>query len=158
IVTALLVLARGRLSAALAGPIAGIIGISGLGLLAQIGEDIDSRAVELAAGYVTLALVAFAAAPAALRRRRARLVVFRGLLWGVLAGVLTSAALGVAHPLAGFHIDGPRIRFKGYYDRPNSAGDYGYVGAVLALLTALDSRCKWVLALVPIFVGAVLLA
>lgn len=153
-----LVLSRGRLTAVLAAPIALITGLSLVGLVAQLGENIDSRAVELAAGYMTLAVVALAAAPAALRQRRARIVVFRGLLWGVLAGVLLAVALGIANPLVAFHIDGLRIRFKGYYERPNSAGWYGYVGVVLAVVTALETRRKWILALVPVFLAPVLLA
>jgi hypothetical protein len=154
----LVVAGKGRFSARMNTPLRAVFLLALLGLLAQAGENMDARALQLAFGYLLTGTVAFAAAPVGLRRRWVRVACWRGLLVGVMAGMALAMALGIVYPLDSLLLDADRVRYKGFFQRPNSAGWYSFVGVVLSVAVALDTRRARYLLLVPLLAVPAVLA
>src|SRR5207249_1105207 len=68
VVASFMLLGRGRLSTRLAAPFSVAVGVVAIGLLAQIGDGLDARAVALAMTFLLTAITAFVIGPQTLAR------------------------------------------------------------------------------------------
>jgi len=158
VLVTLLGLGRGRLTAQLASPFALLCAAVSVGLLAQLSENLDSRALQVGFGIILTGFIAFVLAPASMRVRWVAKTVWQGLLLGVLAGVVVSLLLGLLHPERALLVEAGRVRFLGYFQRVNSAGWYGFVGVVLVAATTITTHRRAYLLLLPVFIAPVLAA
>src|SRR5437879_2183484 len=142
ILVALLACARWHFATDHVYPFALVVAMVTLGLVAQIGDNIDMRAMQVAFGLTLTAVGAFLIAPPALQRRWVRATVWPALLLGVTAGLVAGMVLGLLHPERAFLIDAERFRFRGYFARVNSPGWYGFVGIALSAAATIATR-RW---------------
>ena len=105
ILVALLACARWHFATDHVYPFALVVAMVTLGLVAQIGDNIDMRAMQVAFGLTLTAVGAFLIAPPALQRRWVRATVWPALLLGVTAGLVAGMVLGLLHPERAFLID-----------------------------------------------------
>jgi O-antigen ligase/polysaccharide polymerase Wzy-like membrane protein len=150
-------LGRCRISRELTTEFALVIATVGIGLVSQLGDTIDGRALGLAASYSMTAFTAFLIAPSAFRRRSVHRIVWPALLLGVTVGVVIGEYLGAQDIFASFSFFTGRLRFAAGFYSPNAAGVAGLVGVILAV-AAFEARRRWVyLAPVPVFIAVMLL-
>lgn len=142
IAVSFLVLGRCRVSTTLLGEFSLVASILAIGLLSQLGQTLDTRAVALAASYTLTASVAFLIGPCALRRRSVQRLVWPGMLLGVLVGTMLGEYLGLRDPLSAVLTDQGRLRFVGAFYQPNAAGTAGLIGVILAG-TAFEATGRW---------------
>jgi O-antigen ligase len=116
--------------------------ILAIGFLAQLGDALDLRAVELGVTYTLTAAAAFLVAPSAFRRRSVQRLVWPALLAGAGLGTVLGEYLGLRNPIAAIWRSGGRWRFAGVFLHPNAAGVAGLIGVVLAV-AAFNATRRW---------------
>jgi len=139
-VASLMLLGRGWLTTRLAIPFSIAVAVVAVGLLSQLGDGLDTRAVALATTFLLTAITSFVIAPQALARGWVRRAVWSGLLWGVTFGVVFGFAGGVLTLPAGLLFRDEQVRFFGLFAHPNLAGTVALTGVVLAGASSVASR------------------
>ena len=151
-------LGRGRISGALAPEFAMLVAVLAIGLLAQLGDSIDGRAVALVFSYTITGTTAFLVAPAALRRRSVQRIVWSGLLLGTTVATALGVYLGFQNLFTAFSLTTGRLRFSGAFYSANAAGVAGLIGVILAV-AAFEARRWWrYLVPIPFFFAVMLLS
>jgi len=140
VVASFMLLGRGRLSTRLAAPFSVAVGVVAIGLLAQIGDGLDARAVALAMTFLLTAITAFVIGPQTLARGWVRRAVWSGLLRGVTLGVVLGFAGGVLTLPAGLLYRGEKVRYFGLFNYPNIAGTIALTSVVLAGASSVAHR------------------
>jgi hypothetical protein len=139
-VASLMLLGRGRLSTRLALPFSVAVGVVAVGLVAQLGDGLDTRAVALATTFLLTAITSLVIAPPALARGWVRRAVWSGLLRGVTLGVVFGFAGGVFALPAGLAFRDEQLRYFGLFNYPNIAGTIALTGVVLAGASSVAHR------------------
>lgn len=151
-------LGRCRFSRELSTEFALVVAILVIGLVAQLGDSIDGRAVALTASYAMTAATAFLIGPRALRRRSVQRIVWPGMLLGVTIGAILAEYLGFQDFFNAISASSGRLRFSGAFFTPNSAGSAGLIGVILAA-AAFEAKPRWrYLTPVPVFIVVMILA
>jgi hypothetical protein len=158
VVACFVALGRFRVSTTLAREFLLITAIVTLGLLAQLDDNLDMRALALATSYTLTATAAFLIAPSTFRRRAVRRLVWPAMLVGVAAATLLGEYLGLRDPLGSIAASSDRWRFFGAFFQPNAAGTAGLLGLILAGAAFTTRPRWWYLATVPFFIIVMLLA
>lgn len=110
-----------------------------IGVLAQLPDGLDTRALQLAVAYGLTAGTALLISPAALSRHWVRRAVWLGLLAGTTAGLIAGFALGGVNPGKSVSI-GERLRYFGLFAHPNIAGNVCLTVVILSLAAAWEWR------------------
>lgn len=151
-------LGRCHVSRKLATEYAMLFAVLAIGLVTQLGDSIDGRAIALVISYTLTGTTAFLVAPAAFRRRAVHRTVWPALLAGVAAGTLYAEYLGLQDFLSAITTSSGRLRFFGAFYQPNAAGTAGLIGVILAV-AALEARRRWwYLLTLPFFFVVMILA
>lgn len=153
-------LGRCRISRELTTEFAMLVAVLAIGLLAQLSDTIDGRALALVTSYTMTGTTAFLVAPAALRRRSVQRIIWPALLLGVTVATVLGIYLGFQDIFNALTVTTDRVRFGGAFYSANAAGVAGLIGVILAV-AAFETKHRWRyldLATIPFFMVVLFLS